>query len=138
FFSNTASAAEARLQVRVQPSDAALKNNIEGYLSDLGERDQAALELFRPTAEARTLEAVQALGYYQPQIVSSVRPGEPPTLRIEVQPGAPVRLREVTLRVEGPAAEQRGFQLPDGAQLAPGARLDHGHYEGAKRAIQSQ
>jgi translocation and assembly module TamA len=137
-FINSAAAAEARLQVRVQPSNSALKQNIEGYLSDLGERDQAALELFRPTAEARALEAAQALGYYQPQIVSSVRAGDPPTLRVEVEPGAPVRLREVTLGLEGPALEQPGFKLPSDPLLASGARLHHGRYEEAKREIQSQ
>ena len=136
--SNTAAAAEARLQVRVQPSNGALKQNIEGYLSDLGERDQAALELFRPTAEARALEAVQALGYYQAQISSQVLTGTPPTLRIDVQPGAPVRLRKVSVEVEGPAAAQPGFEVPRSAELAPGARLDHGRYEAAKRSIQSQ
>src|SRR5690606_2571438 len=66
------------------------------------------------------------------------RPGDPPTLRVEVEPGEPIRLREVTVQVAGPALAQPGFRLPGDALLRPGARLNHGHYESVKRAIQSQ
>jgi translocation and assembly module TamA len=129
---------EARLQVKVTPSSSALKSNIEGYVGSLGERDAAALEQYRKTVQTLAAQAAQALGYYQAQISSEILPMSPPTLRLNVERGEPVRLREVEIRVEGPAASQGNFRLPSNKQLKPGARLDHGAYDEAKRSIQSQ
>ncbi|MGA9222477.1 MAG: outer membrane protein assembly factor, partial [Pseudomonas graminis] len=44
--SSCAAFADAQLEVRVKPSNAALKSNIEGYVGSLGERDEPALERF--------------------------------------------------------------------------------------------
>jgi translocation and assembly module TamA len=137
-FSFALQAAEARLQVRVQPADSALKDNIEGYIGALGERDVKALQNFQRAAEQRAEKAAQALGYYQAQISSEVSEGPPATLRVRVQPGEPVRLNEVLLRIDGPATELAEFRLPRKSQLRPGAQLNHGHYETAKRSIQNQ
>lgn len=131
-------AASPRLEVEVTPRSAALRNNIAAHIGSLGERDAAALQRYRRTAEAQTRKAAQALGYYRPQIVSEVIDEDPPRLRIEVQRGEPVRLRNIEIRVEGEAAQQSSFRLPSDPQLAPGQRLDHGRYEAAKRAIQTQ
>ncbi|WP_439858588.1 autotransporter assembly complex protein TamA [Pseudomonas sp. MBLB4136] len=130
--------AEARLEVRVQPPNKALRSNIEGHIGSLGERDAESLQRFRRVAEAQTRKAVQALGYYQAQITSEVVPGEPNRLIITVQPGEPVRLRQVTVRVEGPASELKAFGLPSDARLRSGAVLNHGRYDAAKRHIQNQ
>ena len=86
----------------------------------------------------RAKKAAQALGYYQPHIQSEVRGGDKPRLTLRIDPGEPVHLRNVTVRVEGPAASLKSFRLPDGDQLKPGAVLNHGHYEDAKRLIQNQ
>lgn len=131
-------AAEAHLDVRITPANAALKANIEAYVGSLGERDQAALRRMRRTAEEQVQKAAQALGYYQARIRSRVRDGQPPTLRINVTPGEPVRLHTVILRVEGPAAKLKSFRVPGGDALKPGAQLNHGAYEDAKRLIQNQ
>ncbi|NQD96124.1 outer membrane protein assembly factor, partial [Pseudomonas sp. CrR25] len=96
--------AEARLLVRVQPANKALKANVEAHIGSLGERDVDALQRFRRVAEGQAEKAVQALGYYQAQIASEVVEDAPPRLIIRIVAGEPVRLREVTLRVEGPAS----------------------------------
>ncbi|MEX6504260.1 autotransporter assembly complex protein TamA [Pseudomonas zhanjiangensis] len=129
--------AEARLEVRVQPANKALRSNVEGYIGALGERDAQSLQRFRRSAEAQALKAAQALGYYQARITSEVIDQDPPSLVIRIQPGEPVRLRQVTLRVEGPARQLQAFDLSD-KRLRPGAVLNHGYYEEAKRRIQNR
>lgn len=130
--------AQARLEVRVQPDNATLRENIEGHIGDLSERDEASLRRFRAAAEEQARQAAEALGYYQAQIDSEVRPGDPLRLVIRVSPGEPVLLRDVQIRIEGPASEVKGFRPRESPRLKPGAQLNHGHYEDAKKLIQSR
>lgn len=133
-----AALAQSELDVRVKPSNDALKANVEGYIGDLGDRDEEALLRFSRGAEEQARKAAQALGYYQPQIDSEVKGGKSPRLILSIDPGEPVQLRHVTLRIDGPAASLKAFRLPSDAGLKPGAVLNHGRYEDAKRQIQNQ
>ena len=137
-FSSLLLAEDARLVVSVQPANTALKNNVEGYVGNLGERDVEALQRLRRVVEGQAEKAAQALGYYQARITSEVLAQTPPRLNLHIEPGEPVRLGNVTVRVDGPAAQMRAFRLPASAELKPGARLNHGRYEAAKRHIQNQ
>lgn len=134
--------AQSELLVRVKPANKALKGNIENYIGSLGERDEDALLRFSRGAEEQARKAAQALGYYQAQIETQVNPpaeaGKAPQLVIRVEPGEPVRLRNVTVRIDGPASELKAFRIPDSRALRPGEPLNHGHYEDAKRLIQNQ
>ncbi|MDF9619675.1 autotransporter assembly complex protein TamA [Pseudomonas entomophila] len=134
--------AQSELLVRVKPANKALKANIEGYIGNLGDRDEEALLRFSRGAEEQARKAAQALGYYQAQIDAEVKPppdkDKPPQLILRVDPGEPVRLRNVTVRIEGPASELKAFRIPDSKALRPGEQLNHGHYEDAKRLIQNQ
>ncbi len=49
-----------------------------------------------------------------------------------------MRLRQVNIQVLGEAASLESFRLPSGKQLKPGAKLNQGVYEDAKRLIQNQ
>jgi len=133
-----AALAQSELDVRVKPSNDALKANVEGYIGDLGDRDEEALLRFSRGAEEQARKAAQALGYYQPQIDSEVKGGKSPRLILSIDPGEPVQLRHVTLRIDGPAASLKAFRLPSDAGLKPGTVLNHGRYEDAKRQIQNQ
>ena len=137
-FTSCAALAQSELDVRVKPANDELKANVEGYIGGVGDRDEEALLRFSRGAEEQAKKAAQALGYYQPHIQSEVRGGDKPRLTLRIDPGEPVHLRNVTVRVEGPAASLKSFRLPDGDQLKPGAVLNHGHYEDAKRLIQNQ
>lgn len=130
--------AKASLEVKVSPANAELKANIEAFIGSLGDRDETALRRFRRAAEEQARQAAHALGYYQAEIDSQVRPGKDPVLQLDVQPGEPVRLRQVTVRVEGDAAGLKAFKVPKSKALAPGEPLNHGLYEDAKKLIQSQ
>ncbi|SCW54546.1 MULTISPECIES: autotransporter assembly complex family protein [unclassified Pseudomonas] len=133
-----AALANSELEVRVQPSNDELKANVEGYIGGVGDRDEAALLRFSRGAEEQARKAAQALGYYQPQIDSQVKGGKDPRLVLTIDPGEPVHLRNVTVRIDGPAASLKAFRVPDNAALKPGAVLNHGRYEDAKRVIQNQ
>ncbi|MBC3386550.1 autotransporter assembly complex family protein [Pseudomonas sp. SWRI179] len=130
--------AKSELEVRVQPSNDELKANVEGYIGGLGDRDEEALLRFSRGAEEQARKAAQALGYYQPQIDSEVKGGKDPRLVLTIDPGEPVHLRNVTVRIDGPAASLKAFRVPGNAGLKPGAVLNHGRYEDAKRVIQNQ
>lgn len=131
-------AAESRLQVDVTPPDAALRANIEAYIGSVADRDEPALQQMRRTVEAQALSASEALGYYQAQVDTEVTAGQKPTLHVRVKPGTPVHLRDVLIVVQGPASALPEFKVPDSYALVPGAVLNHGHYEDAKRLIQTQ
>ena len=133
-----AALANSELEVRVQPSNDELKANVEGYIGGVGDRDEEALLRFSRGAEEQARKAAQALGYYQPQIDSEVKGGKDPRLVLTIDPGEPVHLRNVTVRIDGPAASLKAFRLPGNAALKPGAVLNHGRYEDAKRVIQNQ
>ncbi|KAF1071527.1 MAG: Translocation and assembly module subunit TamA [Pseudomonas citronellolis] len=132
-------AAQSQLDVRITPANDALKGNIEAYIGSVEGRDEGALRRLRRTAQEQATLAVQALGYYQAKIRARVRENNgSQTLRISVDPGEPVRLRTVNIRIEGPAAQLPNFRVPAGEGLKPGAVLNHGSYENAKRLIQNQ
>ncbi len=135
---SAAALADARLDVQITPANPDLKANIEGYVGELGERNAQALRNFSLGAEQQAEKAAQALGYYQAQIDSEIQDGENPRLVIKVLPGEPIRLRNVVVRVEGPAASLKAFKVPQSDALKTGAVLNHGHYEDAKRLIQNQ
>lgn len=134
--------AQSELLVRVKPANKALKANVEGYIGSLGDRDEEALLRFSRGAQEQARKAAQALGYYQVRIASEVKPpsekDHPAQLIIHIELGEPVRLRNVTVRIEGPASEMKAFRIPDAKALRPGEQLNHGVYEDAKRLIQNQ
>ena len=130
--------AQDQLDIRITPANTELQANIQGYLGSLAERDEHSLRQFSRVAETQARKAVQALGYYRAQIDSRVQAGNPPRLILNVQAGEPLRLRDVDIRLEGPAADLKAFRRPTGQALAPGAVLNHGHYEDAKKLILNQ
>jgi len=131
-----ASAWAAELDVRLEPDNRALRQNVENYIGALGERDERELLRYSRIAHRQAEKALQALGYYQAQIDSQVQGGETPRLILRIQPGEPVRLRNVRVQVEGPAAQQATFRVPQ--QLHSGEVLDHGRYEETKQQLLNQ
>lgn len=127
----------AELEVRVQPGSRAVRENIENYIGGLGERDERELLRYSRIAQQQAEKALQALGYYRSEITSEVVGGENPRLILTVKRGEPVRLRHVTLRLEGPASEFRSFTVPRRVLVA-GEVLNHGRYEEVKQQFLNQ
>ena len=112
---------QSELLVQVKPANKALKANVEGYIGSLGDRDEEALLRFSRGAEEQARKAAQALGYYQAQIDSEVKPASDADhsaqLILSINPGEPIRLRNVTVRIEGPASDMKAFRVPDSRAL---------------------
>ncbi|BAU74222.1 Outer membrane protein [Metapseudomonas furukawaii] len=130
--------AKATLDVKIEPANGALKANIEAFIGSISDRDEEALRRFRRSAQEQASQAAQALGYYQAEIRSRVKGGKDPVLLVRVVPGEPVRLRNVAVRIEGEASSLGAFRVPQSKALSPGAQLNHGAYEDAKKLIQNQ
>lgn len=96
--------AAGRLVVQVTPEQDDLKKNIQAYLSQLVEGDATSLNALKRTVEQQTRLASEALGYYQTNIIVRVTEEAEPRLQVLVESGDPVRLRSVTIKVEGEAA----------------------------------
>jgi translocation and assembly module TamA len=127
----------AELDVNVEPSNRAIRENVEHYIGDLGDRDEGELLRYSRIAQEQATKALQALGYYNGEIESEVSGGENPRLTLRIEPGEPVRLRDITLRVDGPAAELSAFRIPRNT-LKAGNVLNHGQYEEVKQRILNQ
>lgn len=127
----------AELDVNVEPSNRALRENVENYIGDLGDRNEQELLRYSRIAQEQAEKALQALGYYNGEIESEVSGGENPRLTLRIEPGDPVRLRDITLRVEGPAADLSAFRVPRN-RLKTGEVLNHGQYEQVKQQILNQ
>lgn len=126
----------ADLQVRVQPANNDLRDNVINHIGDLGDRSERELIRYRPIAVGQAERALQALGYYQSEIEAEVRGGETPRLILRIRSGPPVRLGSVNVRVQGPAAQQPEFTVP--RDLRRGNILHHGRYEDTKQSILNQ
>ncbi|QLF91958.1 outer membrane protein assembly factor [Pseudomonas sp. ABC1] len=132
-----AEAFAAELNVKVKPGNRELRQNIENYVGELGDRDERELLRYSRIALQQAEKALQALGYYQGQVSSEVIAGETPRLVLNVVPGEPVRLRSVVLGLDGEAADIPTFRVPR-RLLKEGEVLNHGHYEDAKQQFLNQ
>ncbi len=127
----------ARLEVNIEPSSRALRENVENHIGDLGDRDERELLRYSRIARQQAEKAMQALGYYNATIETEVLGGDEPRLVLRIARGEPVRLRAINVRVDGPAAQLSAFEVPRDT-LKSGAVLNHGRYEGVKQRILNQ
>jgi len=135
---SAAALADSQLRVQVQPSNSALSNNIEGHVGELEGLSRETLERRLRGVREQARQAAEALGYYHAQIDAQLSDDEPPTLELQVEAGEPVRLRNVQIRIDGPANQLAAFRVPDARLLRPGTALNHGVYEDAKTLIENQ
>lgn len=139
-------AAAARVEVEVEGVAGQLRDNVRAFLGiagyELGEAgatDAQAATVRRLHARApdEIRQALQPFGYYDPDVSAHLERGDGGWhARYDIDPGEPVELAEVTLRVEGAGADDDAFdalipQLP----LTSGAQLHHADYETAKRRL---
>src|SRR5690606_5628123 len=129
--------AAAELDVRIEPGNRTLRENIENHIGDLGDRDVRELLRYSRIAREQAQKALPAPVCYRPGIDSEVIAAEPRRRSMRVKPEPPERRRTVRVRVEGAAAELKSFQNPQGA-LEPGTTLNHGRYEEIKQRIANQ
>lgn len=129
----------AALRVELEGVEGELRDNIRAYLGTPPEDVGAAvLASYQRHVQREARRAAEALGYYAVRIrVERERTGEADwLLRLRVEPGERVRLRQVDVRVEGPAESEPPFRaLLRRLALEPGDPLHHGRYEAAKQSL---
>lgn len=106
----------------------------EADREDVG-RGRMALLLRRAPAEVR--RALEPFGYYAVDVDVQVDESAAGlAVRLNVQRGPPVRVREVDVVIEGPAADDaRVAAAIAGFRPRVGDLMNHGRYEGGKAAI---
>ncbi|MCB1845729.1 MAG: hypothetical protein KDI09_22350, partial [Halioglobus sp.] len=123
-------AAAQSLTYGIEGLDGELARNVRAWLGPEPETP-AERQNFVASARERSASALQALGYYRPDIDISVdRSASRWTMRIAVTPGEPVRLREIDLNVSGEATTDEAFaELLASPGFAGGDVLHHGKFE---------
>jgi translocation and assembly module TamA len=121
---------------------ALLRDNLElERWRDNPRMDAAQLERLVARTRGEVATLMQAEGFYSPAIeVSLERAGAEPTVRVRVDPGAPVRVASVKLEFSGaitsalPGEEPTPRALRERWPLKPGEVFRQGAWEDAKRA----
>ena len=131
-------AAPANLAFTLQGLKGELQRNAIAFLGKPPETVQERLN-FLISARERVDRSLQALGYYQAQIELDVQRTDPVwQLLIEVVPGDPVRIRDISIQVLGAAANDPEFsRLIDNIGFQPGDVLHHGRFEALRNRILS-
>lgn len=133
-----ASPALARIQIEIPDVTPAIEANVRAFLSLTRYADREVtpetMSRLQRRIVAETREALEPLGYYEPEVTFDVKQnGADWLVTIHVRPGRPVRLSEVDIRVTGPGADMRAIrEIIDAQELKPGLRLNHGTYERVK------
>lgn len=121
--------------------DGELERNVRTFATIASESCDAEAWLVRRRFRALESEARKALepfGYYEPTITTSLSRDEDCwSATVAIDPGAPVLLRRVDIRVDGAAASDPSFQaLVDLSPLTQGKTLRHVDYENLKKSLQ--
>lgn len=135
-----AAAGAAAADVDIVGAEQPLAANVRAYLALDDEPCDAPrwrIEQRYRDAEPRIREALQAFGYYEPEIAAELDFAEDCWhARFDIELGEPVRIRALELAVRGEAEHDPAFAAAlDEPGLAVGAVLDHGAYERLKRRL---
>jgi len=121
--------------------DQNIERNIRTFASLASETCDSEYWLVRRrfrVLESEARKALEPFGFYDPVITSELRRDDQCWhATIAIEPGEPVRYRDVRVLVEGEAASDPAFDdLRKSQSLAPGAVLRHADYERLKRVLQ--
>jgi translocation and assembly module TamA len=138
-----ASTAQAEIEIAIPDVSEQIQNNIRAHLSLTRYAERAdvtpdVMSRLQRRIVTETREALQPLGYYEPEVQYQVAQATPGhwNVTISVVPGRPVRLTDVVIDVHGPGANARALrELRTSEELKPGLRLNHGAYERVKDAL---
>jgi translocation and assembly module TamA len=136
--------ANGTLTVTVEGLDDLLRDNALALLeinrlAGQAAPDEIRLRWLHARAERDIRQALEPFGYYEPTIESSLeQTADGWTAHYRVQPGRPLPLAEVDVRVLGEGAQDPVFQkLLDNLPLTPGQTLNHPTYEQIKATLES-
>lgn len=126
----------ASLRYKINGLDKELETNARLYLDALPPVDEKAERQFIPKIHETLLNALMALGYYNPNIVLSLDAQKSDQLNIDITAGNPVIVRSLQIDLKGDAADDRAFKrLQSEMLIKEGDILNHGHYESLKSSL---
>lgn len=129
----------AEVQIQISGVRGELERNVRAYIGEPVAETDSALQAFLRSSRQGSVRALQALGYYRANVrVQQEHKGSAKRILIHVDPGEPVRIGALSLRIEGPASAPKMQKLlRKRLQLESGDVFHHGRYEDAKRSIRS-
>lgn len=139
-----AAATSGGVDVRIEGVDGEAEENIRAFLqiarlpSDEATPRDRVRRLHR-AAEEQIRQALEPLGYYGVEVEAELTGGPDEWMVVyTVDPGTPLRLTEVDIRLSGPGANDDALRRAVGdAPLRTGEPVHHGRYEQAKRELQT-
>ncbi len=112
-----------------------LKKNVNLYLESIPESDYSTQLNFQARLERKITSALNALGYYNPDIQFVT---EADKLTVHVQPGPPMIITMLDLNLTGAAKTDSDFiNLFKESRLKQGVRLSHQDYDEFKSKVQT-
>ncbi len=116
-----------------------LQKNVRARLSTITPDEVSADGRFQARVDEAIRQGLRALGYYDPEILFKFEPavnGGRPVLLVNITPGKPVRIAGVNIIITGQARNDKDFQQLIQTSKPPlGSILNHGDYDGFKRAL---
>jgi translocation and assembly module TamA len=135
---SSAAGATTTLKLSVVGIQGEQKKNVLAYLGAVPESDENRRN-FVVSARDKVESALQALGYYQPEIEIDLQRTEPKwRLSIVVNAGEPVRVRDINIQILGAAANDDNFtRLTSDIGFSSGDVLHHGRFESFRKKVLS-
>jgi translocation and assembly module TamA len=138
-----AGGARADIKVTVEGVDDVALTNVLAFLSlqryaTLDDLNADLVQRLVQRADGEVSDALRPFGYYESSIRTELT-GDPKRwyVKIHVEPGRPVQLREVDVQVDGPGRDEPFLkELLASQPLKPEDQLNHGTYEGLKGELQ--
>lgn len=133
------------VQVEVRGVGDDLKENVLAYLSFQryqkggAELNEETVERLHNRVEREVDDALRPFGYYAPEVESTVTATGRDEWKvvININPGEPVVIRKLDVKVAGPGADSPLFQrIVQRMPLKVGERLNHAQYEAVKADLQ--
>ncbi|WP_439107423.1 autotransporter assembly complex protein TamA [Congregibacter sp.] len=124
------------LRYRIEGVSKESRENIRAYLGE-SPKDEASVNRFLSTAVGRTGEALEALGFYEPEIELEVDRSDTPWIAsISVEPGDPLRYTAVSVQILGEGQGDSSFaDIINSRSPKVGDPLHHGRYEALKQEL---
>ncbi|MCG9584421.1 autotransporter assembly complex protein TamA [Vibrio tubiashii] len=125
------------VDLSIEGLEGELNDNVEAYLSSIPETEYKTSLRFQARIEKNITEALNALGYYHPEIDFTVAQDES-ELIVNVYPGPAVILQQIDIKIEGEAKSDPQFNaLIENSGLKQGDRLNHSLYDTLKSSIRN-
>lgn len=137
-------AGAAGITVEIEGVEGAIRDNVRAYLGivqhefdDAEDPDAAMVRRLHGNAPGEIRNALQPFGYYDPDVETRLeRTDGGWHARYRIHPGEPVRLTDVTLRIEGAGGDDEAFaRLIEELPLTEGKPLNHADYESARSRL---